>query len=208
MGDAWIKGGRAGGPAGWSGEDKPRPRRNYSEHWMERIVRGLYHSAADEPVPEDMLEIVRRLPLKEPPSKQTPGRQDEPSAGANRGMLRKNVRDLHRLLDFKAGDSKEEMIATLLAEPQQRRPPGSPAHQRKESEMEHGLKHSSLRKRQLRADDSTSVDAAGEVDLVSCATIGFSSENPAHPVEHLFDRSSGPLERCSPRYDRANSGGV
>jgi hypothetical protein len=126
MGDAWTKGGRAGGRGGLSGEDKLRPHRNYDEHWMERAVHGLYESAVDEPVPKDMLDIVRRLPLSEPSSEETTGRRDERMAGENRRILRKNVRDLHRLLDFKAEDSKEERIVMLLAEPRRRKPPGSP----------------------------------------------------------------------------------
>ncbi len=63
MGDAWIKGGRAGGRAGLSGEDKLRLHKNHENydehwHWMERMVRGLYQSTADEPVPKDMLDLV------------------------------------------------------------------------------------------------------------------------------------------------------
>src|SRR5262249_61972970 len=61
MGDAWIKVGRAGGRAGRSGEGKQRPRRNYAEHWMERMVHGLYQNAVDEPVPKDMLDLVTRI---------------------------------------------------------------------------------------------------------------------------------------------------
>ena len=30
------------------------------------------------------------------------------------------------------------------------------------------------------------------MDIASCATIAFTSEDPAHPVEHLLDGSSGP----------------
>ena len=32
----------------------------------------------------------------------------------------------------------------------------------------------------------------GEIDCAEHATIGYSSEDPDHPVEHLFDGSSGP----------------
>jgi hypothetical protein len=49
-----------------------------------------------------------------------------------------------------------------------------------------------LRKRQLEVDGATRGRAADEVDIVSCATIAYSSENPAHPVEHLVDGVSGP----------------
>src|SRR6516162_9017449 len=49
-----------------------------------------------------------------------------------------------------------------------------------------------LRKRQLTADGVESTSAPGELDIASCATIAFTSEDPAHPVEHLLDGSSGP----------------
>ena len=49
-----------------------------------------------------------------------------------------------------------------------------------------------LRKRQLTADGAASASAAGELDIANCATIAFTSEDPAHPVEHLLDGSSGP----------------
>lgn len=49
-----------------------------------------------------------------------------------------------------------------------------------------------IRKRRLDADPAMSPDDAGEIDLARCATIAYSSEDPAHPVEHLVDGSSGP----------------
>src|ERR1700726_3663312 len=51
---------------------------------------------------------------------------------------------------------------------------------------------SRLRKRPLEAEAATSARAAGEIDIAGCATIAYSSENPAHSVEHLLDRRSGP----------------
>jgi len=51
---------------------------------------------------------------------------------------------------------------------------------------------SRLRKRLLKADAATSAGAAGEIDISACATIAYSSEDPAHPVEHLLDGRSGP----------------
>jgi hypothetical protein len=51
---------------------------------------------------------------------------------------------------------------------------------------------SRLRKRPLKADEATSARAADEIDIASCATIAYSSEDPAHPVEHLLDGRSGP----------------
>jgi F5/8 type C domain len=59
-------------------------------------------------------------------------------------------------------------------------------------EMMSDANPSSLRKRQLEADGATSARAADEVDIASCATIAYSSENPAHPVEYLLDGRSGP----------------
>jgi F5/8 type C domain len=55
-----------------------------------------------------------------------------------------------------------------------------------------GASPSNLRKRQLEAEGVTIARAADEVDIASCATIAYSSENPAHPVEHLLDGHSGP----------------
>jgi hypothetical protein len=49
---------------------------------------------------------------------------------------------------------------------------------------------SRLRKRPLEDDAATR--AADEIDIAGCATIAYSSENPAHPVEHVLDRRSGP----------------
>jgi hypothetical protein len=49
-----------------------------------------------------------------------------------------------------------------------------------------------LRKRQLGSLEATRALPADEVDIARCATIAYSSENPAHPVEHLLDGVSGP----------------
>ncbi len=51
---------------------------------------------------------------------------------------------------------------------------------------------SKLRKRQLEVDAATGMEAAGEIDIVGCATIAYSSEDPAHPIEHALDGKSGP----------------
>jgi F5/8 type C domain len=57
----------------------------------------------------------------------------------------------------------------------------------------HGITNlSRLRKRLLETDAAPSTQAAGEIDIAGCATIAYSSENPAHPVEHLLDGRSGP----------------
>lgn len=52
---------------------------------------------------------------------------------------------------------------------------------------------SRLRKRQLREAGATSVaSATNEIDIIATATIAYSSEDPAHPIEHAFDGCSGP----------------
>jgi hypothetical protein len=50
---------------------------------------------------------------------------------------------------------------------------------------------SRLRKRPLEA-GAEKIAHAGEIDIVSCATIAYSSEHPAHPAEHMLDGRSGP----------------
>src|SRR6202007_735922 len=49
-----------------------------------------------------------------------------------------------------------------------------------------------LRKRPLETDAATNARAAGEIDIAGCATIAYSSEDPAHPVEHMLDGRCGP----------------
>ena len=49
-----------------------------------------------------------------------------------------------------------------------------------------------LRKRPLEADAAANGRAANEIDIVSRATVSYSSEDPDHPVEHLLDGQSGP----------------
>jgi hypothetical protein len=49
-----------------------------------------------------------------------------------------------------------------------------------------------IRKRPLDAEAHRSGRDAGEIDIAGCATIAYSSEDPAHPVEHLLDGHSGP----------------
>jgi hypothetical protein len=52
---------------------------------------------------------------------------------------------------------------------------------------------SRLRKRQLgTADVTAATHAANEIDIVATATIAYSSEDPAHPIEHAFDGYNGP----------------
>ena len=49
-----------------------------------------------------------------------------------------------------------------------------------------------VRKRLLAADTATVGRAAGEIDIACCATIAYSSEDAAHPVENILDGQSGP----------------
>src|SRR5260370_15671946 len=49
-----------------------------------------------------------------------------------------------------------------------------------------------IRKRPLDAEAHRSGRAADEIDIASCATVAYSSEDPANPVEHLLDGPSGP----------------
>jgi hypothetical protein len=51
---------------------------------------------------------------------------------------------------------------------------------------------SRLRKQPREADAATSARAAAEIDIAGGATIAYSSEDPAHPVEHMLDGQSGP----------------
>ena len=49
-----------------------------------------------------------------------------------------------------------------------------------------------VRKRSLAADTAAPARAADEIDIARCATIAYSSEDSAHPVENLLDGQSGP----------------
>ena len=51
---------------------------------------------------------------------------------------------------------------------------------------------SQVRKRSLAADTAAPARAADEIDIARCATIAYSSEDSAHPVENLLDGQSGP----------------
>jgi hypothetical protein len=51
--------------------------------------------------------------------------------------------------------------------------------------------HPSLRKRLLAA-DMAAARAEDEIDIATCATVAYSSEDPAYPIENLLDERSGP----------------
>jgi hypothetical protein len=68
-----------------------------------------------------------------------------------------------------------------------------------------------IRKRPLDAVAHTSGRAADEIDIAGCATIAYSSEDPAHPVEHLLDGHSGPGATrwiSAPRHNPAYRRGI
>jgi hypothetical protein len=50
---------------------------------------------------------------------------------------------------------------------------------------------STLRKRKLDQSESAA-PRSGVLDLPSLATVAYSSEDPAHPIENLFDGQTGP----------------
>jgi len=52
--------------------------------------------------------------------------------------------------------------------------------------------HSRLRKRQLATDTIAAPRADHEIDIAACATIAYSSEDPAYPIENLLDERPGP----------------
>src|ERR1700756_1192333 len=59
--------------------------------------------------------------------------------------------------------------------------------------LPHGMTNlSRLRQRPREADTAASARAADEIDIAGCPTVAYSSEDPAHPVEHLLDGNSGP----------------
>ncbi len=49
-----------------------------------------------------------------------------------------------------------------------------------------------IRKRLMSDQISMPAESAGEIDIVSHAALAYSSEDPNHPLEHLFDRHFGP----------------
>ena len=48
-----------------------------------------------------------------------------------------------------------------------------------------------MRKRLMSERSSRPPERAGEIDIASRATVAYSSEDPAHPVEHLIDGHYG-----------------
>jgi hypothetical protein len=59
-----------------------------------------------------------------------------------------------------------------------------------------------LRKRQL-GPESAAAALPGAIDLAAIATMAYSSEDPAHPIENLLDPATGPAGSrwASPRQD-------
>jgi hypothetical protein len=49
-----------------------------------------------------------------------------------------------------------------------------------------------LRKHIVKAPSSLSVPQPGEMDIAATATVQVTSEDPTHPIEHVFDTRRGP----------------
>ncbi len=62
MGDARSKGGRGKGQPVKDSKSMQRSRNNLEERWLERKVRDMYQEVVNEPVPQELLDIVRRIP--------------------------------------------------------------------------------------------------------------------------------------------------
>jgi Anti-sigma factor NepR len=62
MGDAEDKGGSGKGEVVKHSRMGRRGRSNLEERWLERKVREMYQEVVDEPVPQDLLDIVKRIP--------------------------------------------------------------------------------------------------------------------------------------------------
>ena len=49
-----------------------------------------------------------------------------------------------------------------------------------------------LRKHIIKAPSDLSVPQPGEIDIAATAIVQLTSEDPAHPIEHVFDHQRGP----------------
>ena len=62
MSDAESKGGGSKDPTTKGTKAMQRPRNTLEERWLERKVRDMYQEVVDEPVPKELLDIVKRIP--------------------------------------------------------------------------------------------------------------------------------------------------
>src|SRR6516165_11074058 len=62
MGDAQDKGGVGKGETVKHSRTNRRGKRNLEERWLERKVRDMYQDVINEPVPQELLDIVKRIP--------------------------------------------------------------------------------------------------------------------------------------------------
>jgi len=62
MGDAQDKGGVGKGETVKHSRTNRRGKRNLEERWLERKVRDMYQEVVNEPVPQELLDIVKRIP--------------------------------------------------------------------------------------------------------------------------------------------------
>jgi hypothetical protein len=62
MGDAQDKGGAGKGETVKHSRTNRRGKSNLEERWLERKVRDMYQEVVNEPVPQELLDIVKRIP--------------------------------------------------------------------------------------------------------------------------------------------------
>jgi Anti-sigma factor NepR len=65
MGDAQNKGGTGKGETVRHSRTNRRGKGNLEERWLERKVRDMYQEVVNEPVPQELLDIVKRIPKLE-----------------------------------------------------------------------------------------------------------------------------------------------
>jgi len=111
MGDARSRSGRGESRVGWGGGEGQWPRSRYDERWLEHMVRGLYESAVNEPLPERLLDLVRRIPGGDETIPQGHGSR---MPVRNVPRVRENIGVLHRLLNFQEKPTTGQRISNAL----------------------------------------------------------------------------------------------
>ena len=61
-----------------------------------------------------------------------------------------------------------------------------------------------LRKHIVKVSPSHPVPQPGEMDIAATATVQVTSEDPVHPIEHVFDHRRGPGEAVGLRKSRVS----
>jgi hypothetical protein len=62
MSDMRDKGGTGKGDTVKHSRTNRRRKSNLEERWLERKVRDMYQEVVNEPVPQELLDIVKRIP--------------------------------------------------------------------------------------------------------------------------------------------------